>query len=187
MPNGRIDLPVALSDTGPLISIFQSDSLDLLQTLFSHINISETCVAELTKHGWYAELVHAVPFIVSHKLAESESARTRELAKRVAIHPASKNPVPANHLGEAEVMVLAERPEFNDSILLLDEIAARSVADEIGLRISGFGGILLLVAQEGFLSAYEVKARLERCREQGTHYSSAFIERVFQAAMESEK
>ena len=35
MPSAQIDLPIALSDTGPLISIFQSDSLNVLQAFFS--------------------------------------------------------------------------------------------------------------------------------------------------------
>ena len=187
MRSERVDLPIALSDTGPLISIFQSDSLDLLLALFSHVGISETCVAELTKHGWYDDLVRAAPFVVSHRLTESESAQARELARRIATHPASKDPEPANHWGEAEVMLLAERHEFDDGVLLLDELAARGVAVEIGLRISGFAGVLLLAAGEGLLNANEVKARMERCSQQGTHYSRTLIERVFQAARESEK
>ncbi len=181
------NLPIALSNTGPLISIFQSDSLDILTALFGRIHISKACGAELSRHGWGDAVVQASSVLVSHELSDSEAMQARELARRIAVHPASKDPEPDNHLGEAEVMVLTQRPEFSGSVLLLDELAARAVATEIGLRISGFAGVLLLAVDESLLTADEVKARLEDCRQQGTHYSPAFIERIYQAAKEGEK
>lgn len=178
-------LPV-VSNTGPLISVFQSDSLGVILALFSHIHISEACEAELTRHGWDDALAKAGSALVCHDLTDLEAANAKELARRIAVHPASQDPEPDNHLGEAEVMVLVQRPEFAGSVLLLDELAARAVATEIGLTISGFAGILLLAVEEGMLTAGEAKDRLERCREQGTHYSPAFIEQIYQTAKESE-
>jgi len=90
--------------------------------------------------------------------------------------------VPDNHVGEAQAMVLAARPEFANDVLLLDELAARAVAEEFGLTLSGFAGVLLVAVQEGWLTADELKKRLETCRRQGTHYSEAFIEQVYLAA-----
>lgn len=81
-------------------------------------------------------------------------------------------------------MALVQRPEFAEGVLLLDELAARAVAAEAGIRVSGFAGILLLAVEEELITADEVKERLERCRRQGTHYSAEFIERVYQAAKE---
>ena len=83
-------------------------------------------------------------------------------------------------------MVLVQRPEFADSVLLLDELTARAVAMDLNLRVSGFAGVLLLAVDEGLLTADDVKRRLERCQQQGTHYSSAFIERIYQSAKEGE-
>jgi predicted nucleic acid-binding protein len=79
-------------------------------------------------------------------------------------------------------MVLAQRPEFADSVLLLDELAARAVAQELNLQMSGFAGVLLLAVDEALISADDLKRRLERCQQQGTHYSTAFIERIYQTA-----
>ena len=42
----------AISDTGPLISIFQSNSLDLVTTLLPAIHIPIACEEELIRHGW---------------------------------------------------------------------------------------------------------------------------------------
>ena len=67
-------------------------------------------------------------------------------------------------------------------MLLLDELAARAVAEEIGLTLSGFAGVLLVAVQEGVLTADELKERLATCQRQGTHYSAAFIEKVYLAA-----
>jgi predicted nucleic acid-binding protein len=67
-------------------------------------------------------------------------------------------------------------------VLLVDELAARVVAEQMGLTISGFAGVLLVAVQEELLTANELKERLETCRQQGTHYSEAFIEQVYLAA-----
>lgn len=79
-------------------------------------------------------------------------------------------------------MALAIHPEFVNDVILLDELAARAVADEMGLTLSGFAGVLLVAVQEGLLTADELKERLETCRRQGTHYSVLFIEQVYLAA-----
>lgn len=181
------NLPLAVSNTGPLISAFQSDSFDLIIALFGAIHTSEACVAELTKHGWEVALAQAGSNIVTHKLTDPELEQAEGVAGQIAAHPVSKEPDPDNHLGEAEVMVLVQRPEFAKGVLLLDELAARAVARDAGLTISGFAGVLLLAVDEGLLTADDVRERLEQCRQQGTHYSVAFIERVYQAAKEGDE
>jgi predicted nucleic acid-binding protein len=180
-------LPVVVSNTGPLISAFQSDSFALITALFGTVHISETCMTELIGHGWEEALARFGSRIVSHKLTDSEAAQVAELARRIAAHPTSKDSEPGHHLGEAEVMVLVQRPELAGTVLLLDELAARAIAAETGLDISGFAGVLLLAVDEGLLTADEVRERLERCQRQGTHYNAAFIERIYQAAKESER
>lgn len=177
--------PTVLSNTGPLISALQSDSLGLIATLFDTIHTTEGCIAEMIQHGWEEAVARCGLFIVSHQLTTVEMEQAVELARRIAAHLASKDPEPSHHLGEAEVMVLAQRSEFGGAVLLLDELAARAVATESGLKISGFAGALLLASEEGLLTADEVKGKLERCQQQGTHYSTAFIERIYQAAKES--
>jgi hypothetical protein len=42
----------AVSNTGPLISAFQSDSFSIMTKIFAEIHIPMSCVAELEKHGW---------------------------------------------------------------------------------------------------------------------------------------
>lgn len=172
----------AISDTGPLISVLQSDSLELVTTLLPVIHIPPACVDELMRHGWSESLHSATSRIKTHPLTEAEEEMARTIAQQIAFHPLSRDPVPDNHLGEAQAMVLAARPEFANDVLLLDELAARAVAEESGLTLSGFAGVLLVAVREGLLTAEELKKRLEICQQQGTHYSEAFIEQVYLAA-----
>ena len=103
------------------------------------------------------------------------------------MHPASKDTQPDSHLGEAEVISLLRRQEFTHSVLLLDELAARGIATELNLKMSGFAGVLLLAVDEELLTADEAKAKLERCKQAGIHYSITFINRIYQTAKEGAK
>lgn len=172
----------AISDTGPLISVFQSDGLELVTTLLPVIHIPPARVDELIRHGWSQSLHSATSRINPHSLIEAEEEMAQMIARQIAFHPLSRDPVPDNHLGEAQAMVLAARPEFANDVLLLDELAARAVAEELGLTLSGFAGVLLVAVREGLLTAEELKRRLETCQRQGTHYGEAFIEQVYLAA-----
>jgi len=177
----RRGVTYAVSNTGPLISAFQSDSFPLLTRIFAAIHVPMACAAELEVHGWEKARA-ASPQLAVLRLTWQEERRAEAFARQVAQCPEANDSMEVNHrrctppLGEAQAMVLALRPEYRDDVLLLDELAARAVAKEIGLRISGFPGVLLLAAQVGLISAEELRERLEACRQKGTHYGIAFIQ-----------
>lgn len=172
----------ALSNTGPLISVFQSNSFPLLAQLFAQVHISGVCAGELVRHGWEAGVQAAGAQLVVVSLTAAEVEKAEGIAAQIARHPRTNDPVAANHLGEAQVITLALRPQYRDDILLLDELAARGVAKELKVRLSGFPGVLLLGVQTGLLTPEELRDRLEQCQAQGTHYSSSFIEQVYEMA-----
>lgn len=171
-----------VSNTGPLISAFQSDSFQLLVELFGQVHTTTECLRELREHGWSQMVEQAGTNLVPHDLTNEEQSRAIELAERIAAHPRTADREPRHHLGEAEAMVLAQRHEFEGMILLLDELAAREVGARAGLEIAGFAGALVIAAKKGLVSADQVRARLEKCRQLGTHYSSALIEQMTEAA-----
>ena len=104
-------------------------------------------------------------------------------ADQIAWHPDTHEQRSESHIGEAQAIVLALRPEHKDDLLLLDELAARAVvAGQTDLKLSGFPGVLLLATQTGFISAEDMKARMETCREKGTHYGKGFIRQVYKMA-----
>lgn len=182
MSNTEPGITYAISDTGPLISIFQSDSFDLVTAILPIIHIPSACETELLQHGWNEAIQSASSQIKIRPLSRSEKAMSWTIARRIASHPLSHDPLPENHLGEAQAMALSMRLEFTHDILLLDEMIARAVAKEMKLKLSGFAGVLLTAVRQGLLTAEELKRRLEICQEQGTHYSNTFIERVYREA-----
>jgi len=57
-----------------------------------------------------------VPFtVIIEAVDQKEMART--IARQIAFHPLSRDPVVDNHLGEAQAMALATRPEFVNDVL----------------------------------------------------------------------
>jgi predicted nucleic acid-binding protein len=180
-------LTCAISDTGPLISVFQSDSLSILTQIFGQIYVPGGCAEELEEHGWQLELQDAVPFLTIVELDASERERAFTFAGQIAHHPAAKNADPQHHLGEAQGIVLVLRPEHRDDLLLLDERVAREIAKQAGVRLSGFPGALLLAAQVGLISPDELRERLETCCEKGTHYSSVLISQVCEMAKQRQR
>jgi len=123
----------AISNTGPLISAFQSDSFVLLTKICKKIYITTACVVEFERHGWGNEVKAASPQLVVVKLKASEEKRALVFAKQIAQHPDVNDPVVENHLGEAQAIALAFRPEHRSDVVLLDELAARAIAKQAGL------------------------------------------------------
>jgi predicted nucleic acid-binding protein len=172
----------AISNTGPLISAFQSDSVDLLLQLFAEIHLSTICANEMAGHGWEENLRIYSAHLIIVELTSAERRRASLYARQIAQHPDTHDPMAASHLGEAQAIVLAQRPDYQNDVLLLDELAARAVARQRGLKLSGFPGALLLAVQGGLITPEELRRRLEVCRQQGTHYGTAFIQQVYEMA-----
>lgn len=149
----------AVCNTGPLISAFQSDSCWLFVQIFVEIHISSVCAGELIRHGWETEVQTATPPLVIVTLTTSEEQHAYTIAQQIAQHPANNDPIIENHMGEAQAITLALRAEHQGDVLLLDELAARAVAQQQGVKLSGFPGVLLLAVQTGLITAEELKRR----------------------------
>lgn len=169
-------MPV-VSNTGPLISAFQSGSVPLLVSVFEEIHVPSGVVAELSDHGWTKEFEAAL-HVVPTPLTAAEQKRVGSIAVRVSEQ--SKDDAPsAVHHGEAEAIVLAQRPGADYDLVLLDELAARAVAQSLGLAITGFPGALLSAVESGLTTPDDLRQRLQRCRRDGTHYSERLIQSVY--------
>jgi len=73
----------AVSNTGPLISTFQSNSFSLLTNLFAEIHIPAACAAELEKHGYEADVQAASPQLVVKDLTSREEGRALIIAEQM--------------------------------------------------------------------------------------------------------
>ena len=177
----EIDKIVAVSNTGPLISAFQCDRPELLKRYFQVIYIVESELTELSNHGWTAEINQLIAdgFIVVLPLTISEKQQAEALAKQIAKLPTSGNSDWRHHLPEAEAIALTkQRTELNIAIILLDEKAARQIARNQGLTLTGFPGIVGWSGRDGILTKDDIRQLLKACQKQGTYYSDSLIEIV---------
>ncbi len=183
MPIDRVR--VAVSNTGPLISVFQSDQIEILQQLYDRIEIPLSVQTELVKHGAEADVSELLEtgFIEIVRLSPREEQFAQTISQEIANSRLTKDKEPANHYAEAEAITLASRAEIGALEILLDERAARQIAQARRVPLIGFAGILIRACQRELISPETVRAILMRCQEQGTHYSNAFIIEVYQRLM----
>jgi len=176
-----VDRIAAASNTGPLLSAFQCAGVELLKRYMVRIYVAPAQLAEFEKHGAgddFQALVAEDFVVIASGLNEAETGQAQILASRIAAQPTSGDPDPSSHLPEAEMLVIAMRPELRCRIVLLDEKAARAVAEEIGLRVTGFPGVLARAGLDGLLTKNDIHQMLKLCQQQGTRYSNALIEYV---------
>ncbi|MCI0694973.1 hypothetical protein L0337_23555 [candidate division KSB1 bacterium] len=177
------DRLVVAADTGPLLSVFQSNTMELLRRYFSCIFIVQSQLAEFQKHGAATEIQSLIDeglVVVIKNLTDKEKSEAMEVARRIATEPSCRDPIVENHLPEAELLVVSQRLEIQCAGILLDERAARSVAENMGLNIGGFLGILGCAGLDGLLTKDEIRRLLQACQSLGTHYKSSLIEFVAQ-------
>ena len=179
--------PVA-SDTGPLLSAFQCGRVDLMVRTFGPIYLVDSIVEECRQHGAGDDiqtLIEESSAVVIGYLSDDEQRQAQELARQIAASPYSKviaaSPYskvadPLHHLPEAELMIMARRCDLNCEAILLEEKAARDVAQHIGLEVTGFVGVLIQACRDGLLEPDDIRTLLHECRSRGTRYTDALIE-----------
>lgn len=165
-----------VSDTGPLISAFQSGSFPLLHAMIGDVVVPKAVADEIAQHGWSDELAAAGEKICVVELAPDEQTKVTQVADAIGTSDSLE------HHGEAEAIVLASRRSASCELILIDELAARNYAKTMGLRIVGFPGILLMATRSKVINPDDLKTRLESCRDQGTYYGQQLIEDVYQMA-----
>jgi predicted nucleic acid-binding protein len=174
----------AVSNTGPLISVFQSGRTDLLRRYFSAIHIPESVLVELEAHGAgdQTQQLIAEGFLVVETIKPEDRLEVERWAQQIAAIAKVKDP--ARHQPEAEAIVLMGRMKGKATQLLLEEKAARKIAQGLRIPLTGFAGVLLQACRNAVLSADEARAALMTCRQQGTHYSESLIAEVFRRCKE---
>ncbi|ODS35190.1 MAG: hypothetical protein A7316_10765 [Candidatus Altiarchaeales archaeon WOR_SM1_86-2] len=170
---------ICVANTGPLISAFQCKRVDLLQEIFLEIHIPRLVLKELKDHGWGDEIKGIIDlrFVRVHELTKKECDRAYGIAERIADSGKAKEKNPEYHLGEAHAIVLMENLEYAD-FLLLDEEAAREIAINLGLPVTGFAGTLLRCALDRIITPEDVEDLLKLCRANGSYYNDSFINNI---------
>ena len=160
---------IVIANTTPLINFAEVDRLELLRDLFGEVVAPKAVVDELqAKRGLFPKAASA---------CEAPFVRVREAANRPLIATLTWE----LHEGEAECIALAI--EAPPSLLLLDELAARSVAEHHGLRFTGTVGCLRLAKKRGLIPA--IAPLLDELRQKARFWlTPGLIEQVLRDAGE---
>ena len=137
---------LVISDTSPITNLLQIDQLDLLWLLYQTIIVPESVYEELIVIHSQAKHVKTTEWIKIHSIDNVELYQ--ELLQKV-------------DRGEAEAMVLAL--ELQADLLIIDEQIGRSVAEDLGINITGVLGILVKAKEEGLIQ--EVRVYMEQLRD----------------------
>ena len=128
-----------IADTSPLIALERIGQLDLLQQLYRTIWIPPAVRREMLQGSQRIQR--------PHPLRHARWIRTA----RQPLYLSSRLLHTTLGAGESEVLALAAR--FPSSLVLIDEVAARTVARAIGLRYTGTLGVLLKAKAQGLIPA----------------------------------
>ena len=125
---------IVVSDSSPLIALSSIDRLDLMQLLFDTVvipvSVRDEVIGTATKIG-----VELPSFISVEPVAADLPVRFLKLNL---------------HAGESEAIALAL--ERGVQGIILDDKQAREIADELGLKVIGTLGLLILAKRKGLLS-----------------------------------
>ncbi|MCX7068266.1 MAG: DNA-binding protein [Methylococcales bacterium] len=151
---------IVIADAGPIIHLDELNSLNLL-TDFDKIIIPETVWQEVQHHRSQA-LHHATDLEFVRQSALHFSAQVDALT-----------PLYTLHAGEQEALHLCF--EFENSLLLTDDTAARLAAKNLGVTAHGTLGILVRAIRQQTHSKSEILALLRAIPTQTTLHIRASL------------
>lgn len=148
---------IIISDTSCLILLTNIDELDLLRKMGKAVFITPEINQEFGK---------SLPNWI--KIKEPIDKHYQKLLEREI------------DKGEASAIILAL--ETPGSILIIDDLKGRKIANEMDLKYSGSFGLLLRAKQEGTLES--IRPIIERIRKTNFRYSDKLLESILQQAGE---
>jgi uncharacterized protein len=150
---------VVVADASPLIALHQIGMLDLLRSEFGEVVVPPAVVREIRPS------VPSLPWITERPLGQPLASRVL----RASLGP-----------GESEALSLAV--ELHAVRFVVDERAARRIAEGLGLSVIGTLGILLAAKRKGSLE--RVRPSIEALISRGFWVAPRVVERVLLAAGE---
>ena len=159
-------MAVTVADTSPLPYLFQIGHLELLERLFGTVLVPEAVRDEL-------QVGRSLGFDVPDPVRFSW----------MLIRPAPTIPaVELPALGPGESAALALALETPDSLVLLDDAAARAAAARLGLPTTGTLGLLLIAKEQQLIA--EVAPVIAILEERGFRLTEAVRQRILRLAAE---
>ena len=156
--------PIAVTNTSPVIALVSIGHLHLLDELFDRIVVPPAVWAELID-----------------KPGAPEPAQLLAL-RNIAFYPQQPIPPEAADLDVGERDAIALATSLAGSWVLLDEIKARRIAEQLGLPVKGTLGILVEAKRRGFVPA--LRQLLDSLVATGFHLAPDLIATVLSTAGE---
>lgn len=119
---------LVVADSSALIIYERINRLDILQSVYDTLIVPPAVVREVFH-------THALPDWIH------EQRLTAMVASRIV----------AARLGDGEREAIALALELNASLLLLDDLPARHLAQELGIKILGSAGVLVTAKEKGVI------------------------------------
>lgn len=162
-------MPPVISNTGLPIALADIGQLELLHRLFNTIIIPPAVRAEVLNEPALAAVQTAISEGWISEQRPSDTSAIRLLNETL-------------DLGESEAIALAQQtaPQW----IILDDLAARHVAEAMGLPVIGTLGVLLRAKDAGHIT--EVKPLLDKLRDQSLYLSETLYTYILKSAGEAE-
>ncbi|MFK7905234.1 MAG: DUF3368 domain-containing protein [Chitinophagales bacterium] len=135
-------MPKILSNTSPLIALYNIGQLDILKELYGTVIITEDVKDEF--HGAIPDWIIVKPVEDKAYQLNLESVVDR---------------------GEASIIALAVEMSTIEHVLILDDLKGRKLARKLGLKITGTLGVVLKAKVKGIIPL--VKPILEDLKNDG--------------------
>lgn len=148
---------IAVADASPLCYLVLIGEIDIIPKLFRRVAVPQAVIAEL--------LHEDAPEVVRNWAANLPAWIASEATADVAIGGLEKL-----QAGERAAIILAE--SIKADLVLLDEKAARRVAAERGLRVTGLLGVLGEAATRGLV---DLPSAIDRLRKTTFRCSPALL------------
>ncbi len=152
---------IIVSDTSSLIVLEKLESLDLLGELFERVLIPEVVLSEI-------------------QAGSPDIAKTLDQLgcfEQVIVNPSSRLDTLSLLLdaGEANAIELAVSWQLP---LIIDERKGRQIAHQMGVKITGFAGLLILAVRQQVMSNKQALDLLDRALAGGMRLSDALVKQV---------
>lgn len=160
---------IAIVNSSPLIYLGKLGLLDLLQRLFDQVLTVDTVKKEVLDVAAPEYAILKDAFTDWLIISEAPKSPLKDRLDEMGLHQ-----------GEIDALLLAYHTKRKtDSVIVIDDLAARDVARTLGLRATGTVGIILSATKRGILSKEDSQTKIRFLVEETSfHMSTALYSRV---------
>jgi predicted nucleic acid-binding protein len=145
-------------NTTPFIALASIDRLNLLHQVLGDIAVAQAVAEECAQGGPISvPCLQRLPWVSLYPDLPSDESMILDLDR-----------------GEKQTILLARH--HGSDLVVIDERRARSLAEYLGLRVTGTLGILVKAKASGFIPSFREAAAA--MRGQGIYYSQGLIDRL---------